>query len=415
MLIDWFTIGAQALNFVILVWLLKHFLYKPILNAIDAREKKIAAELADAAAKKAEAQKDRDEFQHKNEEFDLQRAALLSKATDEAKAERQRLLDEARKAADAASAKRQEALQVEAHNRNQAIGLRAQQEVFAIARKALTDLATASLEERLAAVFTRRLREMNGQAKTGLAQALKSATDPAIVRSAFELPPDQRAVIQNALNETFSADIHIRFETAPDIVSGIELTANGQKVAWSIAEYLSSMEKSVDALLKAKDKPIVKPKPQPEAKAEPKPEAQPAAKAEPKPDTEAGPKTEPAADPTPGAKVEPKSDTGPKPIPEAKPEPKSEAQSAAKAEPKTDTKVGPKAEPAADPTPESKVQPKPDTGPKPKPQAEVKPKPEGKPMSDSKVVPKSEGNAKPPVTATVEPIPEKNKLETKSL
>ena len=38
MLIDWFTVGAQALNFVILVWLLKHFLYKPILNAIDVRE-----------------------------------------------------------------------------------------------------------------------------------------------------------------------------------------------------------------------------------------------------------------------------------------------------------------------------------------------------------------------------------------
>ncbi len=57
MLIDWFTVGAQALNFVILVWLMRRFLYKPILHAIDAREKKIAAELADAAAKKAEARR----------------------------------------------------------------------------------------------------------------------------------------------------------------------------------------------------------------------------------------------------------------------------------------------------------------------------------------------------------------------
>ena len=79
---------------------MKRFLYKPILHAIDEREKRIATELADADAKKAEAQKEHDEFQHKNEEFDQQRAALLSKATDEAKAERQRLLDEARKAAD---------------------------------------------------------------------------------------------------------------------------------------------------------------------------------------------------------------------------------------------------------------------------------------------------------------------------
>jgi F-type H+-transporting ATPase subunit b len=97
MLIDWFTVGAQALNFLILVWLMKRFLYKPILNAIDAREEKIAAELADADAKKTEAQKQRDEFQHKNAEFDQQRAAFLTKATDEANAERERLLDEARK------------------------------------------------------------------------------------------------------------------------------------------------------------------------------------------------------------------------------------------------------------------------------------------------------------------------------
>jgi F-type H+-transporting ATPase subunit b len=272
MLIDWFTVGAQALNFLILVWLMKRFLYKPILHAIDEREKRVATELANADKKKAEAQKESDEFKHKNEEFDQQRAALLSKATDEAKAERQRLLDEGRQAADALSAKRQETMRNDAHNLNQAIARRAQQEVFAIARKALTDLATASLEERLGAVFTRRLRAMDGHAKEGLGEALKTASGPALVRSAFELPAEQRATIQNALNETFSAEIHIRFETASDLISGIELTANGQKVAWSIADYLVSLEKSVDELLKEKDKPEAKVEPKPEAKAEPKPE-----------------------------------------------------------------------------------------------------------------------------------------------
>ena len=53
--IDWFTVVAQAINFLILVWLLKRFLYKPILHAIDEREKGIAAQLAQAEAKKAEA------------------------------------------------------------------------------------------------------------------------------------------------------------------------------------------------------------------------------------------------------------------------------------------------------------------------------------------------------------------------
>jgi F-type H+-transporting ATPase subunit b len=255
MLIDWFTVGAQALNFLILVWLMKRFLYKPILNAIDAREKRIAKELADADAKKAEAQKERDEFQQKNEEFDQQRAALLTKAADESKTERQRLLGEARKAADALSAKRQESLANDARNLNQAITRRTQDEVFAIARKALTDLATTSLEERMSEVFTRRLRALNGETKRGLAESLKAASEPALVRSAFELPTEQRAAIQKTLNETFSADIQLRFETAPDLVSGIELTSNGQKVGWSITDYLASLEKGVGELMKAKAEP----------------------------------------------------------------------------------------------------------------------------------------------------------------
>jgi F-type H+-transporting ATPase subunit b len=256
MLIDWFTVAAQALNFLILVWLLKRFLYKPILNAIDAREKLIAKELADADAKKSEAQKEHAEFQKKNEEFDRQRAALLTKATDEAKAERERLLDEARKAADALSAKRQESLSHDAQNLNQAIRRLAQKEVFAITRKALTDLATTSLEERMGEVFDRRLRELDGKAKSLLGDALRKNSEPALIRSAFDLPAAQRAALQNALNETFSAEIHIRFETAPDLVSGIELTTNGQKVGWSIADYLAALEKGVGDLLK--ENPVLK-------------------------------------------------------------------------------------------------------------------------------------------------------------
>jgi F-type H+-transporting ATPase subunit b len=346
MLIDWFTVLAQVVNFLILVWLLKRFLYRPILDAIDAREQRIAKELADADAKKAEAQKERDEFQHKNEAFEQQRAALLSKATDEAKAERQRLLDEARQAADALAAKREEALRSEQQNLSEALGQRAREEVFAIARKALADLAATSLEERMAEVFTRRLRGMDAKAKTGLGAALKSASSPGLVRSAFDLPPQQRTLIQTAINETFAADIHIRFETAPDLVSGIELATDGQKLGWSIADYLASLQKGVEALMQEKDKDQaqaqarkpselsrrigkrayelyeehgrkdglaaqdwktaeseirkgisnpVKSKPAPEAKAEPKPE--PEEKAEPKPEVKAESEPEAKAGP----------------------------------------------------------------------------------------------------------------------
>jgi F-type H+-transporting ATPase subunit b len=364
MLIDWFTVGAQALNFLILVWLMKHFLYQPILHAIDTREKKIAAELADADAKRAEAKKDRDEFQHKNEVFDQQRAALLAKATAEANTERQRLLDEARQAADALSAKRQESLRRDAKNLNQALARRTQDEVFAIARKALTDLATTSLEERIGAVFTRRLRELDGNAKGALGSALKNAKEPAVVRSAFDLPADQRATIQNAVNETFSADIHLRFETTPDLVGGIELTANGQRVAWSIADYLTSLEKGVSELLQQQDNPEPKPAPKPEteAKAKPAPDAAPKTAAKPEAQSKPAAKAEPDAKPAEPAKASPevkaeapKPKTAPTPAPAPAPAAKAESATVVKGSPAPAPQPAPK--PASEPAPATTAKP----------------------------------------------------------
>ena len=279
MLIDWFTVSAQVLNFLILVWLMKRFLYKPILHAIDEREKRIARELADADSTKSEAEKEREKYDKKNEEFERQREDLLSKAKDEVKDERRRLLDEARQAADAIRAKRQDSLKREQQSLNDEITRRTRVEVFAIARKTLTDLAGATLEERMSEEFNRRLRNLDAEAKESLAGALKTSADPALMRSTFELPSEQRASIQHALNKTFSAEIQVRFETAPEVISGIELTANGRKVAWSIADYLAALEKSVGELLKEQSNLKDKPEARPDAKAHAKPEFQ----AEPKP------------------------------------------------------------------------------------------------------------------------------------
>ena len=251
MLIDWFTVGAQALNFLVLVWVLKHFLYKPILEAIAAREKGIAAKLTDADAKTKEAEKQRSDFEGRNKAFEEQHAAMLSKATAEAKTEHDSLVDAAHKEADGFRTAQAAALKSDQARLSKQITRTAGDEVFAIARKTLADLATGSLEERMGAVFTRRLGEMDGKTKETMAAALRGLKDPAVVQSAFDMPEAQRATIQNALNETFSAEVHIRFEAAPDRICGIELTANGQKIGWSIAEYLTSLDRTVDALIQA--------------------------------------------------------------------------------------------------------------------------------------------------------------------
>ena len=132
MLIDWFTVGAQVLNFVFLVWLMKRFLYQPVLDAIAAREKRIADQIAAAAAKEAHATTERKTFEDKNKAFDQQRADLLSEATVKAEAEGQRLAEEARKAAAALAAQRQQSLATQAAQLQQLVAERAAHEVFAI-------------------------------------------------------------------------------------------------------------------------------------------------------------------------------------------------------------------------------------------------------------------------------------------
>ncbi|MCO5124770.1 MAG: F0F1 ATP synthase subunit B [Rhizobacter sp.] len=249
MLIDWFTVGAQALNFIILVWLMKRFLYKPVQDAIAAREKRIADQIAAAQALQADAEALGKDFRDRSAAFDAERAGLLAQATADANAQRERLIDEARQAADALAAKRRDALRTEAGQFKETMLAAARDEVFAITRKALADLADASLEARMADVFCRKLRELTDPAAAALAAALKAG--PAVVRSGIELPEAQRAAVRAAIAARFPGSVAPRFETAQHGASGIELRAGGHSLAWSVDAYLASLEAAVSERLAA--------------------------------------------------------------------------------------------------------------------------------------------------------------------
>lgn len=249
MLFDWFTVVAQLVNFLVLVWLMKRFLYKPILDAVDAREQLIAKKLAEADTQRSKAENERETLRRKNQTFDEQRDELLRRATEEAKTERRRLLDEARQAAEALRAQRQEALKREQQRLSDEITRRTGEEVFAIARKTLADLAGETLEARMSEVFGRRLQGLDIEAREALATAMKTSSGPALVRSAFALSAEQRAAIRHAIDDTFAVEVQVRFETTPDVVGGIELTVNGRKIAWSVDHYLVSLQARVGQLL----------------------------------------------------------------------------------------------------------------------------------------------------------------------
>jgi F-type H+-transporting ATPase subunit b len=260
MLIDWFTVSAQAINFLILIWLLKRFLYKPILGAMDAREQKIAAQLRDAATQKTEAERERESLRVARAEFETQREELLKKVADEAEITRKRLGNEVRQEIDTVRTNWRATLRQEQDALRTELASRAQHEIFAIARQTLRDLAGKELEQQIATVFVRRLNALNGDERDQLVTILKTSRQPAIIRSAFDLSQSERAAIESAITGALVPDLPVRFETASDLVGGIELAANGHKISWSISGYLSSLEKSIRDVLEEKAIPDEKSK-----------------------------------------------------------------------------------------------------------------------------------------------------------
>jgi len=252
MQINWFTVIAQILNFLVLVWLLKRFLYKPILNAIDEREKKIESQLKDADNRESVAKKEQDEFKKKNEQFDQEKKERMDKAVVETNVERDKLMEIARNEAAELRVKLQKSMSEMQENLNRDIAQKTQQEVFAIARKTLADLASQSLEEQSTTLFIKRINELKKEEKQQFIKAFKSESSPILIGSAFDLPKKQQSEIQKAVSEILGTETHFQFKTTPEIISGIELTSNGYKVAWSISEYLNSLQKNISEIVNTK-------------------------------------------------------------------------------------------------------------------------------------------------------------------
>jgi F-type H+-transporting ATPase subunit b len=269
MKISWFTVIAQLINFLILVWLMRRFLYKPVLAAIDGREKKIAGQLADAESKKADAAKEQADYKQKNELFEKNKKDLMDKAVAETNDERKKLMDAASADADNMRAKQKNSMKDMLEKLNHEIEQKIRKEVFAISRKTLTDIASASLEEQITTLFIKRLNELKDEERKKFVEACKTDKNPVLVQSAFELQPKQQTDIQNAITALLGAGIQFKFRTAPDIISGIELLVNGFKVGWSISAYLNSLEKTIADTINEQSESVPASNQEPEAKVEP--------------------------------------------------------------------------------------------------------------------------------------------------
>ena len=249
MLIDWFTVGAQIVNFLILVFLLKHFLYGRIIGAMDRREERIASRLNEAERKRTEAEEETGKFRKKNKEFDERKDDMLSDARKQADDRRNELIEESRKEVDETRRKWQEAVLQEKSSFLQELKKRTGAEIYAIARKTLAELSEAGLERQMITVFINRLQELDKKEHNVRSESLGDSEDKVTVTSAFEIGEGDREKISRAVYRQIGKDAGLSWNVEPELISGIELRAGGKVVTWNLDSYLKSLEKEFGRVL----------------------------------------------------------------------------------------------------------------------------------------------------------------------
>lgn len=236
MSIDWITVAAQIINFLVLVWLLKRFLYRPILDGIDAREKEIADRMAEASTIQKAAETTEADYQVQIAALSASRAEMLEEARRAAKAEADSLLAKTRKKVAKEQADRDaERLQETSRYTNelQQVGASA---LMSLTRKVLSDLADETLEQRMAIHGFQQMKPIIEKLDRAAGNSKQ-----AVLLTREALPTE----ICKRLTKEFSAmfpNHEIQFKTNAKQSQGVTLRLGGAQVDWTIDSYIDSLE-----------------------------------------------------------------------------------------------------------------------------------------------------------------------------
>lgn len=247
--IDWFVLGCQIFNFLLLVYLLKRFLYGRILKAMDEREAKIAARFSEAREIKEKAAEAAELYDKRNRQLAEKSEQMLNEASLAAETRRKELMEKVREEVDAIKTRWQTMLAREKEAFFQDLRGRAAREIYATARKALADLGNAELEEQIVAEFIRRVQGLDSEKSKEIRKAITGGGNKVVVQSAFDISPDTQTKIEQALKKQISNGFTVRYMKQPDVVSGIELRVNGHKIAWSLNEYLETLVENLTEVI----------------------------------------------------------------------------------------------------------------------------------------------------------------------
>lgn len=239
--IDWFVFFSQIVNFLILMFLLKKFLFGRIVGAMDAREAKIGATFKEAEQSRQEAQAALESHKKRLRDLETGYEQMLDKSRRDAEAYHEQLLEKAREEVDFLKARWMETLRSERANFLQDLRRLAGQQIYAVSRRMMKDLAGLDLEERILEVLMERIEGLDEQERKKF-QGPPEDGGTVVVSCAFDIPSETQARLNSVVRRFFPGVAEIAYERSGDVVSGCELRLDGHKIAWSFKDYLDSLE-----------------------------------------------------------------------------------------------------------------------------------------------------------------------------
>jgi F-type H+-transporting ATPase subunit b len=232
MLIDWFTVIAQIVNFLVLVGLMKHFLYGPLVNAIDAREQRIAKRLAEAAQKNQDAEQRVAAAKAEIDDVEKQREQMIAAARQEGEREHKEMLQKSRDSIRELETKWHADLEREKSAFLDEVRSRAANEVLTITRRALIDLASADLQDSAVRCFLEKLETVDGT----------TVGEEIVLRTQRDVEPELRRKMDEIVARRFGEGVRVKYERSPQMSWGVELRTNGRRIGWNPETYIGSLE-----------------------------------------------------------------------------------------------------------------------------------------------------------------------------
>jgi len=245
MLIDSFTIIAQIINFLILVYLLKRFLFNRIIQIMDEREKQITDQMQDAKTAKETAQKELDEQQKIREELQEKWNEMLAQAKKDAQKKREELVKDARSKIDEEQKNWREAISKQRTAFLRDLRHLSCEQVCQMSRKVLADLADEKLENQLIENFLIQLGKLSKEEKDNFIRFIDKDERKIWVDSSFQLTGKKESEIRKILEEIIGDKVEINFKVSPKLICGIETRTEGKKISWNIENYLDGLEEQL--------------------------------------------------------------------------------------------------------------------------------------------------------------------------